>query len=161
MSRMSLTSDQFLKLVTEAKHLIFQEFKIQANANVELCTQDELVNRILADAQERNLSAAELQQISPLLPFLCGKYFKHSNTAWVVHGKGDNLAVIGHELLHSLQVCNPRRENIADYITFRLTNEAKFIDPSIKREWEEIERVYGWEKIKQRILIQGDCEDFT
>ena len=161
MSGMSLTSNFFLKLVTEAKQLITQEFKVQMNANVELCTQNELVRKILEDAQKRNLSVAEIQSISLLFPFLYGKYFKHSNTAWVIRGKGDNLSVIVHELLHSIQICNPRRENIVDYITFRLTNEAKFIDPLVKREWEEIEKIYGWERIKQRILIEGDCENFN
>lgn len=157
---MSLTSNSFLTLVTEARQLILREFGINTSAKVELCTELELAEIILDDAQRRKLSNQEIQHIKQLLPFLYGKYFLHSHTAYVILGRGDNLAIIVHELLHSIQVCSPNREDIVDYISYKLTNEAKFIDPALKREWEELERIYTWEKIKHRLLIAGNCEDF-
>jgi len=160
MSRMSLTSNHFLNLVAEARKLILREFNVHTSAKVELCTEIELAEIILDDAQRRNLSKQKIQHIMQLLPFLYGKYFLHSHTAYVILGRGDNLAIIIHELLHSIQLCASNREDIVDYISYKLTNETKFIDPALKREWEELERIYTWEKIKHRLLIAGNCEDF-
>lgn len=158
---MSLTNKKFLELVTRAKQAITQEFKIETTANVELCLENEVISLIVKDAQNRNLSESEIESIKLKIPFLHGIYIKHSNTAYVILGRGDNLPIIIHELLHSVQLCNPHRHNILDYISFKLTKDARFIDPLLIREWEEIERTHTWENIKQRIFMTGDCEDFA
>ena len=157
---MSLTSKTFLELVTQARQLITQEFNIETTARMECCTEKEITDIIVRDAQDRNLSNATIQSMLRKIPFLHGIYFRHTNTAYVIFGKGNNLPIITHELMHSIQVCSPHRDDILDYISYKLTDDTRFIDPVLKREWEERERIYTWQRIKTRILREGDCEDF-
>lgn len=157
---MSLTSKTFLKLVTQARQLITQEFNIETIASVECGTEKEIMDIIVRDAQERNLSNATILSMLRKIPFLYGIYFKHSSSAYVIFGKGNNLPIITHELLHSIQVCNPHRDDILDYISYKLTDDVRFIDPVLKREWGDRERIYTWKRIKARILRDGDCDDF-
>ncbi len=65
-----------------------------------------------------------------------------------------------HECLHSIQECEPHRENIVKYLTYRLTQNPKVIEPLLLAEWKEIEQQEGIESIKRRLITQGDCEDF-
>jgi hypothetical protein len=161
MGTMSLTSKEFLALVSEARSIFFQEFNIETTAPVECCTETEITEIILQDAQERNLSEEWIQNILRKIPFLRGIYLGHIDRAYVIFGRGNNLPIIIHELLHSIQLCNSNRHNILNYIAFRLTNDERFLDPTLKREWEAREEEYTWERISRRIFLAGDCEDFN
>ena len=65
-----------------------------------------------------------------------------------------------HELLHSIQQCDPNREGIVDYLTWYYIKDSTMIDPYTLEDWREIKRTVGLSQIQQRLLTAGDCEEF-
>ena len=94
-----------------------------------------------------------------LAKFVAGKYFSQDDTIWLVQGKGVDLPTLVHEFLHSIQVCRPHRENIVEYLVYKLLKDCTLIDERKLNEWREIEKQVGWKGIKQRLVLEGDCED--
>ena len=154
-------TDSFSATVSEAKNLIYQEFSLHADAVVSLCTQKEMIERVTRELSMRTISKPRFNNLVRfILPLLVGKYFKETNEIWIIDGKGDDFPTLVHELLHSIQACSPHREGIVDFLTYKLTDDQTFVDPFLLKDWVEIEMLHGLESIKQRLLAQGDCEDF-
>jgi len=154
-------TDSFSETVVEAKKLIWQEFEIHADAIVLLCTQKEMIDRVILELSTRKIPKQRLNNlIQFILPLLVGKYFKETNEIWLIEEKGDNFSTLIHELLHSIQVCSPHREGLVDFLTYKITGDQTIIDPFLLKEWKELEMMHGLEAIKKRLLIPSDCEDF-
>jgi len=154
-------TESFSKKVSEAKNLIYQEFELHADGIVLLCSQKEMIDKVILELSARKIQKPRLNNlIQFILPLLVGKYFKETNEIWVIEGKGDERSTLIHELLHSIQTCSPHREGIVDFLTYKLTGDQTIIDPFLLKDWEDIERIHGFEMVKKQLLIQGDCEDF-
>ena len=157
---MPWTTRVLLSLSKELEIFIEQEFAVKPNCAVLLCTSEEMIERIQRDPFFRSLTAEERENLNIQLPYIFGKYFRNEHEIWVVDGKGNNKAIMFHELLHSIQQCEPNRENIVEYLTWHYIKDSTVIDPYTLEDWREIERTVGLPKIKRRLLTKGDCEDF-
>ena len=157
---MPWTNDSLAEFVVEGKRLIHQEFGINPDVTVLLCTLKELNVRISSELSTRvhPERLKKLQQF--IIPLILGKYFKNTNEIWLIEGEGDKKSILIHELLHSIQICNSHRENIVDYLTYKITDDPTIITPSIVKDWNEIEKMHGIKAIKKRLLQPGDCEEF-
>ena len=154
-------NDSFLKIVKRAKQRILLDFSIQSSAEVLLCTQAEIVEATYSEIQDTVESIKELKLLKiHILPDLIGKYFKSKDEIWLVIGKGDNFNILIHEMLHSIQICSPHREHITEFLSFKLTDAIDLIDPYVLEDWLEVEKLVGFDEIKERFLKKGDCEDF-
>ena len=157
---MPWTNDSFAEFVVEGNRLIHQEFGIIPDATVLLCTREELNVRIIAELSTR-VHPERLRRLQQfIIPLILGKYFKETNEIWLSEGEGDKKSILIHELLHSIQICTSHRESIVDYLTYKITDDPTIITPFTVKDWNEIEKLYGFEAIKKRLLQPGDCEDF-
>jgi hypothetical protein len=84
----------------------------------------------------------------------------HTHEIWLVQGRGENFPTLLHEMLHSIQKCTPNRENIVDFLVYKLTGQRDSILPEILADWIEIEKSIGLKNVKQRLISEGDCEEF-
>lgn len=157
---MPWTTRALLSLSKELEIFIEQEFAVKPNCPVLLCTSEEMIERIQRDPFFRSLTAEERENLNIQLPYIFGKYFRNEYEIWVVDGKGNNKAIMFHELLHSIQQCEPNRESIVEYLTWYYIKDSTVIDPYTLEDWREIEQTVGLPKIKRRLLTKGDCEDF-
>lgn len=156
---MRYPSDQLLESIDRAKQLIFEHFQIDIKAEIFICTIDEMTNRLKQIYAPKALNV--FGKIKPLISYLDGKYFKEEQEIWLIEGRGENLPTIMHEILHSIQNCNAdHREPIVHYLTFKLTGDKTGIYNSLIENWREIERIHGLKQIKERLISEGDCEDF-
>ena len=146
-------------IIQQLHNLIKREFNLEVSAPFLICSINELKQACLLELEERNLQERLLVKERQRLDFIYGKYFKESHEIWLVEDKGDVLDVMLHEALHSIQVCHIDREDIVDYITFKLTNDRLWIDDYTLENWLEIEESNGFSGIKKRFLTEGDCED--
>lgn len=147
--------------VKKAKKLIKKYFpKSPLTAPILVANKRELMNGIVLEGEELRLSKTQILERKILSKYVQGKYFKKSNTIWLLEGKGENLNTIIHELLHSIQNCDPNRENIVEYITYKLTGEENGLNQSFINEWTGIEQKIGMQKISQQLLKEKDCEVF-
>ena len=94
------------------------------------------------------------------LAYIYGKYFAGTNEIWVVEKIGENIDVLIHEMIHSIQVCKPNREGIVDYLTFKFTKNESWINSKIIEDWRKIEKMVGLQAIKEKIVKNEDCEEF-
>ena len=116
---------------------------------------------VLEELEVHNYSTQMIEHIKEVyLHDVIGKYFSQKNEIWLLDGKGVNIEVLTHELLHSIQRCKPNRENIVDYITYKLTGLTNQILDDILQEWNEIEKSIGFKVIVKQLLIEKDCEEF-
>ena len=60
----------------------------------------------------------------------------------------------------SIQICEPNREGIVNYPTYKITENSHYINPGLLSDWQEIEDMISYTKIKERLLHQGVCENF-
>ncbi len=152
-------SDQLLEAIDKAKQLIFEHFQITIDDEIFICTIEEMTNRLDQIYAPKALSIFE--KIKPLIRYLDGKYFKATPEIWLIEGRGENLPTIMHEMLHSIQRCNAdHREPIVHYLTFKLTGDKTGIYNTLIEDWKEIERIHGFKQIKERLISEGDCENF-
>ena len=147
-------------LILRTKIIIQQNFKKTITAKIYVCTLEELAEAVIDEMSNGKRPQWEQDYIKLVIPHLEGQYLQGKNEIWLVEGKGEIKHVILHEMIHSIQICQPNRENINDYICYRLLKDDGFIDQSIIIEWKEIEKTVGFKKILNRIITQGDCEEF-
>ncbi len=134
---------------------------ILPEARVLLCTRDEMCERVKGELLVGGRPVEKVAFLEKhIFPLLLGKYFKDSGEIWILEGKRDADTIVVHELLHSIQKCNPKRENICDYLVYRITNDPTIMESNLRLEWAEIEHVHGLDKIKSRFLSDGNCEAF-
>lgn len=157
---MPWTTDSVTQLKTDLETLIENEFGINPNTPVFLCTKEELIARIVTEHFFLQLPKEEQQNVKSRLEFVLGIYFADTHEIWVVHGESDNREVIFHELLHAIQKCDSHRENIVDYLSWRYLKVHESIEAQILQEWQEIERSVGFHALRERFLTVGDCEEF-
>lgn len=157
---MPWSNSGFQALTRPVQETIYREFGILPTATILLCTKAELVENLEQDPAIRAFPRRYLENV--VFRSIVGKYFAATNEIWVVEGasRGENPAVVTHEVLHSIQRCSPHREAIVDYLSYRLTGDARFISSPARSEWEGLEKIHGLPAIKQRLLTTGDCEDF-
>lgn len=154
---MPWTTDRLDFLISEVRELLLKEFPDIFTASIFICSQIEMVINIKKQIK-RDEFKGEIQDY--LAKFIIGKYFAEENVIWLVEGKGDNVPTLLHELLHSIQKCAPHRENIIEYLMYKLMDRSDIIDHRLLIEWKEIEKTHGFEVIKEKLLSKSDCEDF-
>jgi hypothetical protein len=155
---MGVISDQLLLLISKGNALIEEVFGVQVTAEIRIGISTDLIPPIMKSFAKR---APDLvSKIEPLITDLDGIYLKDSHEIWLVQGRGENFPTLLHEMLHSIQKYAPNRENIVDFLVYKLTGQTDSILPEILAEWIEIEKSIGLKKIKHRLLSEGDCEDF-
>jgi hypothetical protein len=157
-------TNEFTKLVKEAKSLVASEFNIpitELDCPVYITGQEELQQAILDELELLHYSKNAIQKIKVhFLSHVIGKYFRLNDEIWVLQGKGNNIDTIVHELLHSIQRCEPNREGIVDFLTYMITGNSQYIDTFELEEWQEIEKMVTYHQIKMKLTSEGDCEDF-
>ncbi len=152
-------SDQLLESIDKAKQLIFEHFQLTIETEIYICTIEEMTNRLNQIYAPK--AGTIFEKIKPLIRYLDGKYFKEEQEIWLIEGRGENFPTIMHEMIHSIQKCNTiHREPIVHYLTFKLTGDKAGIYNTLIEDWKEIERINGFKRIKERLISEGDCEDF-
>ena len=158
---MPWSNDKLNSKIEQSRKKIKSFLGIRPEASVFLGTLNELITRVKNELLSGGTSKEKVVFLeNHIFPLLLGKYFKTTKEIWLVEGKKDFDSILVHELLHSVQNCSPKRENICDYLTYRITNDPTIMDKTLLLEWKEIERTYGLEAIKARFLADGNCEDF-
>ena len=153
--------EPFFSVIQEVKAFLFNHFKVNATASVYICSAPKMELTLLEELEDRDLSEIKLNHVKKFyIKRVIGKYFSKKNEIWLLDGKGDNLEVMIHELLHSIQKCSPNREQINDYLVYNLTGLKNQITEESLKEWLEIEKSYGFKRIKHQFLLNKDCEDF-
>lgn len=148
-------------LIEKALELINPIYNIQSLCPIFLCDQHEMILRVSEEISKLGLSDKKKELIREyVLRDVIGKYFKETHEIWLVEGRGDNLADLIHEILHSIQKCNPNREGIVEYLTFKLTNDTSAITEENLANWNEIEKQVRLKTIFERLTKDGNCEDF-
>lgn len=156
---MGVISDQLLEWISQASALIEEVFGVQVTGEVLIGTSTDITAPIIKSFAER--APHLVPKIESLILDLDGIYLKDIHEIWLVQGRGgENFTTLLHEMLHSIQKCVPNRENIVDYLVYKLTGQKNSILPEILTEWIEIEKSIGLKNIKKRLLSEGDCEDF-
>ena len=149
------------EIIKEAKKKINDLItEVEITAITLVANAIEMKKEILTEGKLLKLPEKEMEDRIFLSEFTVGKYFKLKNEIWLVEGKGENSTTIIHEYLHSIQKCEPNREKIVEYITYKITGEEKGLSNAFIKEWEEIEKKEGFQKIINRLVNEGDCEDF-
>ena len=149
------------EIIKEAKKKINDLItEVEITAITLVANAIEMKKEILTEGKLLKLPEKEMEDRIFLSEFTVGKYFKLKNEIWLVEGKGENSTTIIHEYLHSIQKCEPNREKIVEYITYKITGEEKGLSNAFIKEWEEIEKKEGYQKIINRLVNEGDCEDF-
>ena len=152
------------RLIDETLRIIEGEFIIKPSVKVLFCTIKELSHRFMEEDLKPNYSLQIQKQIHDyIIKFIQGKYWKSTNEIWIISGRGDNIATLLHEYLHPIQKCTTHREDIVEYLTFSILKTLSIpipYDSEKKSEWEKIHKDVGWDKIKNRLITLGDCEDF-
>ena len=158
---MPWTTPELEKLSEKAKKLLKKEFSREVTATIFLTNREEMTQRVIDELEEEGCTKENIRILSKLfIPNLVGKYFRRTNEILVVTGIGENVETILHEYLHAIQKCEPNREGIVDYITYKITGNNNYIDTYDLKDWEEIERANTYKKIKNRLVREGDCEEF-
>lgn len=161
---MSWTTRELEKRVLEAKSSITKEFNIlipKIDCPIFITQSDELHQAILDELNQLNYSKDAIMKLEGfILPFVVGKYFKFKHQIWLLNGKESDIDIIIHELLHSIQLCEPNREGIVNYLTYKITRNLEYINPNLLSDWQEIEEMVSYNKIQEQLLHKGDCEDF-
>lgn len=141
--------------------LLTKEFRTTITTNFFICTREELIRETIEELKEDNYAKTEIEYAERyLLPKILGKYFSKTHQIWLVDIVGINLDLVIHEAIHSIQRCEENKEDIVDYITYKLTGNDFYINEYVLTDWKEIEKTFTWEKIKRRLLSIGNCEDF-
>ncbi len=157
---MPWTSHKIDQIARKLATLIYQEFKITPSCPAFLCTRKELQQRIHQHEYYQRLQEQERKYFDYTLLYICGKYFSSTQEIWIVDECSNKQEILFHELLHSIQKCSPNREKIVSYLSWKILQDPTAIEEEIQHEWEEIEQQYGLAKIKQRLITEGDCEEF-
>ncbi|MFV2015223.1 MAG: hypothetical protein ACC656_07345 [Candidatus Heimdallarchaeota archaeon] len=147
-------------IIEKAKKILKKHFQTELDTIIRVCSLEEMTEETLKEANQDRKTKTQIDRIISVLPVMRGKYFHFLNEIWVIEEKGENLLTIVHELLHSIQKCNPKRENINFFICYKLLNDDSRLTPSQLKDWLEIEKMVGFEKIKEQFLTSGHCEDF-
>jgi hypothetical protein len=179
-------STNYSQIIKEARDIIGDNFNIRPTAKVIICTEQEIYDATLNELISRNIPQKQIDFLKIFsLKLMIGKHFAATNEIWLVDGKGINLSTLVHEMIHSIQKCNPNRENIVDYVTYRILNGNIpngnipngnipngnipngnipngniSIESGVLLEWYEIESQNTFSAIKKQVLQEKDCEDF-
>ena len=160
LEEMPWSNDKLRSKIEQSRTSIEAFLGIVPDAVVYLCTRDEMTARVKAELLQRGTSTSKVAFLEThVFSLLLGKFFASTNEVWLIEGKGATDAILVHELLHSVQKCYPKRENICDYLTYRITNDTTIMEGKLRTEWAEIERVHSIDQIKSRFLADGNCED--
>jgi hypothetical protein len=158
---MPWSNDKFNSRIEQCRKRIEAFLGILPDTIVFLCTSDEMSARFKTELLAGGTSTKKVTFLEKhIFSLLSGKYFKNTNEIWLVERRSDINSILVHELLHSVQKCDPKRENICDYLTYRITNDPTLMEGKVLSEWAEIERAHGLDQIKSRFLAEGNCEDF-
>ena len=158
---MGWITPEFEELVEVAKKKIKKELSIEPKAQIHLTDKEGLIKRFIEELEEKKIPEEEIQLFrKKYITRTIGKYFSKEDEILILSEEGEDLETIIHEFLHSIQKCRPNREGIVDYLTFKITGTKKYIEPYELENWLEIEKTNGYKKIKERLLTQGDCEEF-
>lgn len=147
-------------IIDQAKEMIEDYFNCRVTAQIFLCELEELQNQMIDEFKETLITNLDREIFHYTIENIEGRFIKNRNEIWLVNQKGDNLETIIHEYIHSIQKCTHHRENIVKFLTYKLTQKENVIEEGMLNEWLEIEKQEGLEKIKDRILKSGDCEEF-
>lgn len=147
-------------IIDQAKEMIEDYFNCRVTAQIFLCELEELQNQMIDEFKETLITNLDREIFHYTIENIEGRFIKNRNEIWLVNQKGDNLETIIHEYIHSIQKCTNHRENIVKFLTYKLTQKENVIEEGMLNEWLEIEKQEGLEKIKDRILKSGDCEEF-
>lgn len=154
-------TSNFEEQVAQAKKRLRKEFPLDFKASISLTNKEEMTLRVLENLNEDGYSVEKIEILRKrFVPTIVGKYFKKENEILILSEEGENEDTIIHEYLHEIQICEPNREGIVDYITFKLTGNMNYIDQYTLDNWQELEKIHGFKKIKERLLSVGDCEEF-
>ena len=151
---------EFQPVIDEAKELVYKMFLCDLSANVFHCSLKEIKDTVIKEFIDKLRSPLEREVFFFELAFIEGRYFRDKNEIWLVEHRGNNLETLIHEYIHSIQKCNPHRENIVKYLTYKITRNIKTIENNLLKEWVEIEKIEGIKDIKKRLVTSGDCDDF-
>jgi len=154
------TNPDLEPIIKRSRDLIKEFFNETVTATIFVCTLQEMAEEVVKEMNQEHRSSWEQNYIRLVIPSLEGKYFNKKNEIWLVQHKGEKIHVVIHEMIHSFQVCRPNRENIIDYICYKLLNDSSFIKEGIINEWKEIEKNYGFKAILNNIRSNSDCEEF-
>lgn len=158
---MPWTTSNFEKLVALAKKRLQKEFPIEFKVTISLTNREEMTQEVLEELKEEGYSIERIELLRKrFIPNIVGKYFKKENEILILSEEGENEDTIIHEYLHEIQICEPNKEGIVDYITYKLTGNKNYIDQYTLDNWREIEKTNGFKKIKELLLTVGDCEEF-
>lgn len=161
---MTWTTREIELMVTDARKLVARELNISSsnlNCPVYIASREEFDYAVIDELQQLQYSTEDIAKITDYyLPFVIAKYFYTIQEIWLLHDKGESIETIIHELLHSIQKCQPNREGIVDYLTCRISGGKEYIDQYELKDWQEIERTSSYQAIKDRLISEGDCEDF-
>lgn len=153
--------NQSLEVTIErAKKIILKELNLQITSELFTCSKDEMIRRCTDELKEKIKDEKIVNREIMRLAYIYGKYFAGTNEIWVVEKIGENIDVLIHEMIHSIQVCKPNREGIVDYLTFKFTKNESWINSKIIEDWREIEKMVGIQAIKEKIVKNEDCEEF-
>lgn len=148
-------------MIQEAKKRINEAIaSIELTAPVLVANSTQMKQEILTEAKLLHLSKKDIEDRVFLSDYAVGKYFKLKHEIWLLEGKGENINTIIHEYLHSIQKCDPNRERIVEYITYKITSEKKGLSNGFIEDWMEIENNLGFNQVIARLMTEGDCEDF-
>jgi hypothetical protein len=147
-------------LIEKAKNILKKHFDDKFDTKIRVCTISEIQEETIKEAIMDGKSTIQLNRIKLVIPYLRGKYFHYLQEIWLVEEKGDFLFTIVHELLHSIQKCDPKRETINFFICYKILEDSSRLTDSELKDWLEIEKNVGFEKIKHRLLTPGHCEEF-
>lgn len=147
-------------IIKKAKEILKVHFQFKFNITIRVCTLKEMTNETIKEALQNGKSETQINKMKLVLPLIKAKFFYFLNEIWLVDEKGETLFTIVHELLHSIQECSPKRENINFFICYKLLDDSSRLTSSQLKDWLEIEKTVGFEKIKERLLTLGHCEEF-
>ncbi len=155
------TNPDLEPLINRSKDLIKKFFNKTVTALIFVCTLQELSEEVIKEMNQDHRPLWEENYIRLIIPSLEGKYFHDKNEIWLIQSNGEKINVILHEMIHSFQQCRPNRENIIDFISFKLLNDSSFIKADVLHEWKEIEKDVGFKAILNNIQSNSDCEEFN
>ncbi len=156
-----------MELVREAKTLVEQFLDVGIPEIPVYVTTEEGLKRELAKLyMKRGYSKEDAEEIAARnVRFLRALYLREEGMILLKEGSGENLQTLVHEFLHIVQKCDGsplRREKIVIFLTYRMLQdkfEHDLLTRAVVEEWEAKERSVGLERIKQRLLEEGDCND--
>ena len=148
-------------IVEQAKQELKKYYQYSlVTAQIFIVTKKEMRKAVVDEQKLLRVSDEELEDIKFDIIVIQGKFFPLKNEIWLIQQDGEKYETLVHELLHSIQKCNPDREDIVYYLTYKLTKNPAVIPAKKLIEWQEIEKSVGLKSIIKQLLLEKGCEDF-